>query len=606
MADDDSLRDEQSSVRQWRKFRETRFHPSKVKRNLSKAEMRTTKHAQRFIVRRMDNLREASQRIVLWSMLVGVIIAGVGAQLFLFSTTYTTQATERGGTYSEGLMGSIMTLNPLYASSAPEVATSKLLFSSLYRYDQTGHLSPDAATGVTVDSTNREYTVSLRHDIKWQDGQSLTAKDVVFTVNTMKNPSAKVNIALYSTWKDVTVAQKDDYTVVFTLPVYAGFVHALTFPIVPAHLLASIPASNLREAGFSSSPVGSGSFMFRLLQTTDGSSGEKVVHMVANEKYYGNRPKVGRFEIHNYSTESRLAAALKASEVTAVADIDSSDAEKNTPNGYETMTYTVDDGVYLILNTRSLILKDVKVRRAIQLALDTGAVRQAAGGDVPSLGLPYIASQVSGSPSAPVQNIEQAKKLLDSAGWKQSGNVRVKGKSSLTLQMKTTKNSQFERVSHVIIAQLAAVGIQANLTTIDDKRQSTSFAQSVLQPRDYDLLLYELSMGADPDQYAYWHSSQVGQDGYNFANYSSPISDAALISARDRLDNTLRTAKYVSFAKQWLADVPAVGLYQQTVTYVHTKKSTSVYDNARYVTPSDRYFNIAEWAVLDHSVYKTP
>jgi peptide/nickel transport system substrate-binding protein len=143
-----------------------------------------------------------------------------------------------------------------------------------------------------------------------------------------------------------------------------------------------------------------------------------------------------------------------------------------------------------------------------------------------------------------------------------------------------------------------------NVVDINDP--SVNFVQNILQPRNYDVLLYELSIGADPDVYAYWHSSQIGTRGYNFSNYANGIADDALSSARSRLEPDLRNAKYKAFAQQWLDDVPAIGLYQAVAEYVYNKNIQSIDADAHLVTPYGRFSNILWWSVEQRQVYKTP
>ena len=124
----------------------------------------------------------------------------------------------------------------------------------------------------------------------------------------------------------------------------------------------------------------------------------------------------------------------------------------------------------------------------------------------------------------------------------------------------------------------------------------------MLQPRNYDVLIDELSIGADPDVFAYWHSRGL----LNFANYSNATSDDALASARVRSEKDLRNVKYVAFAKQWLADVPAIGLYQSNISYVHSKMTRTIGQDQRLISPIDRYSNIRFWTAEQRQVYKTP
>ena len=310
----------------WKQFDRLNFDSKNFSKRMKKAEGATTRHAHKFIVKRLDNIRSARRQIVGWLLLVGIMIAAVGVQLLWFQRGYQTTAAAAGGTYAEASLGPIETLNPLYASSDAEVAASRLLFSSLYTYDKTGHLNGDLADGMQVDDTGRIYTVSLRPGAKWHDGTQLTAKDVSFTVNLIKNPETRSPLRV--NWEDVKVEAINDTTVKFTLPaVYAAFPYALTFSILPEHILGTVAPGAVRENTFSRSPMGSGPFSFRLLQTAEASQDHKVVHMNAFEKYYGGTPKLNRFEVHAYGTEEGIIRALRTGEVSAAANISSSSTD---------------------------------------------------------------------------------------------------------------------------------------------------------------------------------------------------------------------------------------------------------------------------------------
>ena len=84
------------------------------------------------------------------------------------------------------------------------------------------------------------------------------------------------------------------------------------------------------------------------------------------------------------------------------------------------------------------------------------------------------------------------------------------------------------------------------------------------------------------------------------------MSDDALSSARARLDPALRNAKYLTFARQWLDDVPAIGLYQSTAQYVHTDNVHTSISDAKLNSAVDRYQSVRYWAVGSTTVFKTP
>lgn len=594
----------------WKKFRRLKFDSKAISRRARKAETKTARHAHRFILKRMDSLRESRRAILLWIGAVGMIVLATAVQAVMYGANVTTEAAAPDGTYAEGVVGKLDTLNPLYASSAPEIAASRLVFSSLYDYDKTGALHPDVAQKMVVDESGKNYTVTLRDTVKWHDGARLTADDVVFTIQTIKNPAARVRSSLQVNWRDIAVKKIDDKTVQFTLPAYAAFPHALTFPIVPKHLLEGVSPSTLYESSFSRSPVGSGPFMYRLLQSPNAISDQKVFHMTANPDYYNGKPRLGRYELHAYTDENSLIKAVNAFEVTGAADISSARIKDIKNPAYVSRQYSINNGVYALMNNATGLFSDSKVRQAVQAAVDTAKVRQVAGEDVAPLDLPFLRSQISDSSAIGLPSVDpaRARTLLDEAGWKvESGSqVRKKDAMPLKLRITTTKNTQYEQVAETISQQLKAVGFDASVEVIDDKAPNANFIVGTLQGRNFDMLVYELPIGADPDVYAYWHSSQAGLSGYNFANYKNSVADVALASARDRLDFRLREAKYISFAKEWLKDAPALGLYQQSVTYIVNKNASVMDDNTIFVLTSDRYASVHHWTVNRSRVYTTP
>ena len=119
-------------------------------------------------------------------------------------------------------------------------------------------------------------------------------------------------------------------------------------------------------------------------------------------------------------------------------------------------------------------------------------------------------------------------------------------------------------------------------------------------------MVYQLYIGGDPDVYAYWHSTQANASGYNFANYANGVSDSILDSARSRIEMNLRLIKYLQFSRQWLADVPAIGLYQSSLNYAHIKSVEAFSISNVIPSVENRYADIQYWSVTKKSVYKTP
>lgn len=570
------------------------------------AEGATQRHASRFILRRIENVRLVMTEIMIWLAAIALLIAGLGIQYSWNSQGSKKDGAKSGGVYVEGVIGNISTLNPLLAASEPEQAVSRLLFSSLYNYDVTGALHTDLAESMTVKD-DKVYTIKLRNAV-WHDGKKLTAEDVVYTINLIKNP--QVRSPLRVNWLDISARAIDDSTVEFMLPaVYAGFSHALTFPVIPKHILQTVSPSSMREADFSSNPVGSGPFAVKRVQTSESTSSTDVVRMEPNTKYYGAVSTLSRLELRAYGNESLLVKAVNSGEVSAASGLSLSAADNIKSKQYSTKHWLLNKGVYLLMNNRSQTLQDARVRRALRYATDTSSIRATVGDNVAQLDTPILQSQIAQKlPVAPDYNLDKAKALLKEAGWTYNQG-QWKGKDGRPLAVAVTTSSgrdEYKKIVDALKRQWSKLGVDVQLREIDTSSTTTSFVQSVLQPRDYDALLYELELGADPDVFAYWHSSQASASGYNFANYSNRTVDNDLVGGRSRTNSALRAAKYIQFVNQWLNDAPAIGLYQSVGSYVLNNGASIVEPRGSLNTMNDRYADVTTWSTGKASVYKTP
>lgn len=585
--------------REWRPKISLKKSSKKIKKQARRVENATLKHAHRFLLSRWDKIREVRRHIIIWLGGVGILIALVGIQMLWFQQSYVVEAPVSGGTYAEALRGPIDTLNPLFASSPAELSASHLLFSSLYDYDETGRLRGDLAVGMKNEGDSL-FTVDLRKDARWHDDQPVSADDVVFTIGLIKNPS--VRSVLSPSWQGIEIKKVNDHTISFNLPAaYAAFPQALTFPVLPKHKVEKVSPELLRESDFSQAPVGSGPFTLRLLQTVNQSSGRKIVHIDANQSYYNGPPRLEHMQLHSFDDDESMARALRTGEVSAVSDISGVVAKTlDDKNRYSVIAQPVNSGVYALFNQTTTALKDINVRRALQLGTNTTEIRLALFGNPQPLGLPFAKGQVNETEEIPLpkSNKAEAIKILESNGWVIKDGVRTKGNDRLRLRVVTRQNPDFEITLNRIAGQWRELGADINVEVVG----GSEFTQDVLRLRNYDVLVDKLVIGGDPDVFAYWHSRGI----LNFTGYGNQIVDDALTSARTKSDPALRSIKYTLFAKQWLNDIPAIGLYQPNLNYIHIKKAETIGKNEVIVTPDDHYSNVLNWTTEKRRVYKTP
>lgn len=589
----------------WNRMPKMSFSSKDLSRRMKKVEGATVKHARRFVFRRLNNFREVRRHIALWVLAIGVLIGASGVQLYWYQQSYRTLAAANDGTYAEAVLGPVETLNPLFARSDAEESAGQLLFSRLLAYDTTGTLNYDLAERMTISDNKRVYTITIRPDAQWEDGVYVRAKDVVYTVNTIKDPSTRSTL---SGWDDIRVDAVDDRTVAFTLPaVYAAFPHALNFlPILPEHILRDVEPSALREHSFSNKPVVSGPFTVRFIQALDQSEERRVIHLARNNTYFKGKANLERFQLHIYGSSEAIVRALNISEVNAATDIAVGDISLVNRGRYNVQRDPINNGVYALFNTTTGVMSDVKLRQALQVGTNTAALREAVGEGTPGLSLPFIDGQVEGAPTAPAFDVQRAATLLDEAGWRANEQgVRQKDGQPLRINIVTIKNGDLERVLEALQQQWRQLGISITTSIVDPSDSAQNVVQNILQPRNYDVLMYQLTIGGDPDVYAYWHSSQA-TNGFNFSNYSNTVADDALASARAVTEKNLRDAKYVNFARQWLQDVPAIGLYQVTTQYVSSKNVDTQRRDHQLVSPIDRYADVLYWSVGQQFLQQTP
>lgn len=547
-------------------------------------------HIQENLIDRLPHARRVRLLILEWCLLIVIITSLALTQAFWYSQSYSVQAYVDGGTYIEATTGRVNTLNPLFATTNSEKVLSKLMFATLSTIDYSGHVGLGIAASIVPDEAGKVWAVTIKDGLKWSDGEPITLDDVVYTISLAKDST--INTTYSSNFAGVTVERVED-TLLFALPsAYADFDSALNIPILPSHILADVAPSQLLEHSFSTSPVTSGAFVFNAMQNVSGD-GEKIVYLAANPYYYKSAPMLNSFAIHTYSSAEDIVTALSTGEVTATAEL-SAVYRDQLPNEliYEKQT-AIASGVFAFLNTTSPLLNNLSVRQAIQKGIDIADVRSVLGYEYP-LDYPILSSEIEISeyPALPEYNPEAAKAEIAAAG--------VAGQ---TLRLATTNSGYFPELAEALKTQLEALGFVVDLSI---SAPGQEFFVNVIRQRSYDILLYEVELGADPDLFAYYHSSQASNNGLNLSNYANALVDDLIIGARTSMDVASRSSKYETFLRRWVNDVPAIGIYQASLVYYFNRNVRAFSEEDRLVYTTDRFVDVEYWAVNKAAKNRTP
>jgi peptide/nickel transport system substrate-binding protein len=193
-------------------------------------------------------------------------------------------------------------------------------------------------------------------------------------------------------------------------------------------------------------------------------------------------------------------------------------------------------------------------------------------------------------------NQETAAQFLNKAGWVAGENgVRSKGSQQLHLTLMAQDTSESTQVAQFLQREWSKLGIRVDVNYYS----AEDIQGSVIANHDYDILLYGISLGADPDVFAYWDSSQANtssQGHLNLSEYKSKAVDQALEAGRTRSDPVLRATKYKIFLTTWAQDAPALALYQPNFLYV-SRGPVFNYERTEINTSADRFNNVYEWMI---------
>ena len=311
---------------------------------------------------------------------------------------------------------------------------TKVFFSTLMKRDKELGWENDLATNYKVSDDKLTWTVTIRDDVKFTDGEKLTAEDVAFTYETTKKSSTEVDLTMIKEVKAI-----DDTTVQFTLTrPMSTFVEKLgVCGIVPKHAY---------DDNFKDNPIGSGPYKF-----VQWDKGQQVIAQV-NEDYYGEKANIQKLTMVFLDTDAAYAA-VKSGDVD-MASING-DLAKEEVKGTKILdipsieTYGVE--FPMVKNTGEKtdsgyeIGNDVTSDEAIRKALNTAVDRQGmvdgvlnGYGTVSTTGLekmPWLNKDTVLDESE-YNNMDEAKKILSDGGWKDSDNDGILEKDNTKASFK--------------------------------------------------------------------------------------------------------------------------------------------------------------------------
>lgn len=411
------------------------------------------------------------------------------------------------------------------------------MFHRLTKLDAGKKAIPDAAESWDVSDDALTITFHLRQDLKWTDGEPLTAADAEYTFSTIKShPDYYLNATLASV---DSFEATDDYTLVFhmsrpdmsitsTVGWYAGF-------ILPKHVydVEGVEWADNDAAKLTGIPVTSGPY--KLAEYRQGES----ITLEANEDYY-QVPKIKRLVYSIIADPSTAVQALQNGEIDYMHDVPSSNVVdlQNDP----TLTMALNEypsPVRMIINTTrsEFHLDDPAVRRAIAMCVDRDSISQKAyAGVMPpeTHFYPSIYSEYSNDVDvAPAFDPEGAKQVLEDAGY----TADADGNYITGLTIDAFQSAGYEECAKLIASQLSEIGLQTTVIM----SETNAWSQKVGQQRDFNMEIQSGFMGPDP--YALKNRFGTGTAS-NYSGWSNEEFDNLCDTANATADEAERADLY--------------------------------------------------------------
>ncbi|MFB9951942.1 ABC transporter substrate-binding protein [Rhizobium puerariae] len=413
-------------------------------------------------------------------------------------------------------------LDPQFSSDLPTIRMVRAIHETLVSADK-GEIEGVLATEWSVGEDKTTWTFKLRPNVKFHDGTPFTSKAVKYSFERLVDPAtgsphkSSGNII-------ASIDTPDDLTVVIrTSSPFAPFLAQLT---AYSMSILSPSAASVPVKEYGQKPIGTGAF-----KLGSWTPGEKLT-LVANDAYWGTKPKLGTVEVRVVPEDSARVLMLLSGQAHVVSNIPPALAPRveSTANAGLLREQSFRS-IYVAMNVKMEPFDDIKVRQAISLAIDKDALIKGVMRGMATASGSFDSPTIAGSVNYPLDpfDLAKAKQLLAEAGYPDG--------FSTDFYIPTGRYTNDRQLGEAIQAQLARVGIKVNLV-------SPEFAtyQAMLRGKD-KIAFYMLGKGNSTGDLDFTLNLVRRTGGsINYNNYSNPKVDELIAQQRIEVNAEKRNA----------------------------------------------------------------
>lgn len=553
------------------------------------------------LVRHIIRSFSFTQRIIFFVALAMVIVSG-GFLITHGIRAITILQPERGGSFTEGIVGQPSFINPVLAKNGtPDKDLTMLLFANI----------PTIAESIKHDNEYKTWNVRIKEGVLWHDNTPITSDDIIFTVQAIQNPDTLS--PLFADWQNISVTRISEREVQFQLlNSYSLFEDLLKeLRPIPKKLFADLSAANFRLSLYNLEPIGSGPYQYQQLEKRrDGFIEGYEFHTFQGYSRVGTSPYITTFRIQFYENEQKLLNAYNLGLIqgfhTALPSLYDEVAINSQRIDIPTTKYYA---VFFNKNANSLLASQT-IREALSLATDKERIirdvfNQTAlisNGPIP----PTMKSYTKEVDALWEYNPTKAEELIKTQGWEKDEQTGIFFQPSgdqiveLSLTLSVPDIPQLDHIAQLIKQDWQRVGVAVDIRKVDP----TILNEDVISTRNYEALLFGNILSLTPDLFSFWHSSERFYPGLNLSLYQNEDVDDIITSIRTLQPGSAdRLAKLEELQLLIAQDAPAIFLASPRHFYIARYNIPGIIIDTIEL-PDDRFAHIEEWFVKTSRTFR--
>lgn len=455
-------------------------------------------------------------------------------------------------------------INPILSTDSVSSQITRWIFNALITYDKDANIKMELAKSYKF-LDKKTLVFELRDDVLWSDGEPFSAKDVLFTYETIISPKIYTPYSSsFSHIESVKIINDHKIVVKYKYP-YFKALETWMMEILPMHILKN--EKDLMTSNFNQSPIGTGPYTLKKFSISND------IVIEANKKHFVHTPNIDKMIFHFLPDSSAEFLMLKSKKLD-VGSLSPLQLERQIDEDFRKNFSIYEDiahsYTYLGFNLKDKKFQDKKVREALNLAVDRqeivdimyfGHGQVCHGPFMPGTGA------YNEKVKSPKQDIQKAKKLLSEAGYDKN--------NPFTFTISTNTGARGTYLAQILQHQFKKAGVVMKIRVMEWQ----AYLNTVVLPRNFEAVLMGWSLGLKPDAYSIWHSESSKKGGFNFVGYENKKVDTLIKKAEKIVDQKEFDRIYKEIYTQITDDMPYLFL-------VIPNSITVVNKNIEPVSPS--------------------